>query len=97
MKSIKIYSLILLALLTVGLGIYITLYHSNIINDRYEQVTIIKNGEITETIHNLDRINNIIEQINSQPRDFYYNNSGLKYDYLPHGRMIFENDKNQRY
>lgn len=52
-------------------------------------------GKTTEVIVNKEEIGKIISQINNSPRTFNPNISGLRYDYLPYGILIFENDREE--
>jgi hypothetical protein len=70
----------------------IWVYNNKIVDGNYDRLTITKMGETTDIITDKDEINNIISQINESPRKFNPNR-GLRYDYLPHGILIFDNDK----
>jgi hypothetical protein len=50
-------------------------------------------GETTEVIVNKKEIHKIISQINNSPRKFNPNTTGFRYDYMPHGMLTFENNK----
>jgi hypothetical protein len=49
-------------------------------------------GKTTDVINNKDDIDKIITLINNSPRAFNPNWSGLHYDYMPYGNLIFENN-----
>jgi hypothetical protein len=85
----------ILAILLVFLIILFTMswvYNYKIIDGNYDRLTITKMGETTHIITDKEEINKIINQINSSSRSFKLN-SRFRYDYLPHGILIFENDK----
>ncbi|MEH7444167.1 hypothetical protein V7201_17785 [Bacillus sp. JJ1122] len=65
-------------------------YHHKIIDGHYTRLTIKEMGGTTKSISDLDDINKIMDDINNNPRSFNPNN-GFRYDYLPHGVLIFEN------
>jgi hypothetical protein len=52
-------------------------------------------GKTTEVIENKDEIDKIISQINHSPRTFNPKISGFRYDYMPYGILIFENDEEE--
>lgn len=52
-------------------------------------------GKTTMVIENKDEIDKIISQINNSPRIFNPNFSGFRYDYMPFGMLIFENDQEE--
>jgi hypothetical protein len=56
-------------------------------------LTITKMGKTTEVIEDKTEIIKIIAQINNSPRTFNPNFSGFRYDYMHHGLLIFENNK----
>lgn len=66
-------------------------YHHKILSGDYEKLTISgMEGETIQIIKDPAEIAEIISDINDSPRNFKYD-SGLTYDYLPHGIMTFEN------
>jgi hypothetical protein len=77
----------------VSLFTLIWFYNHKIIDGDYHKLTITKMGKTTDVIVNKDEIDKIINQINTSPRTFNPNISGFRYDYMPYGILIFENDK----
>jgi hypothetical protein len=84
-------------ILTCLLSLFTLIWFHNhkIIVGNYHKLTITKMGKTTEVIVNKDEIDKIISQINNSPRTFHPNISGLRYDYMPYGILIFENDKEE--
>jgi hypothetical protein len=76
----------------VGLLTLIWIYNHKMIDGNYHKLTITKMGQTTEVIENKAVIDQIISQINNSPRTFNPNFSGLRYDYMPHGMLTFENE-----
>lgn len=76
--------------LLVMLFTIIWAYHHKIIDGHYTRLTIKEMGGTTKSISDIDEINKIMDDINNSPRSFNPNN-GFRYDYLPHGVLIFEN------
>jgi hypothetical protein len=71
----------------------IWLYHFKIIDGNYDKLTITKMGETMAVIENKEEIDRIIDQINQSSRMFQPKFSGFRYDYMPYGILIFENDQ----
>jgi hypothetical protein len=66
-------------------------YHHKILSGNFDKLTISgMEGTTIQVIKDRDEIARIILDINESPRNFKYD-SGLTYDYLPHGIMTFEN------
>ena len=66
-------------------------YHHKILSGDFDKLTISgMRGETIQVIKDRDEIAKIISDINESPRNFKFD-SGLTYDYLPHGIMTFEN------
>lgn len=65
-------------------------YNYKIIDGDFTSLTIKEMDGTTESITDIDEIHKIMHEINSSPRSFNPN-SGFRYDYLPHGVLIFEN------
>jgi hypothetical protein len=70
-------------------------YNHKIIEGNYHKLTITKMGKTIDVIENKDEIDRLISQINNSPRTFNPNTSGFRYDYMPYGILIFENDKEE--
>jgi hypothetical protein len=68
-------------------------YHHKIIDGDYDKLTITKMGKTIAVIENKEEIDQIINKINHSPRTFNPNFSGFRYDYMPYGILIFENDR----
>ena len=86
---------ILLTSLILILSSVYGFYNYKIIKGEYDSLTITKMGKTTAIINDIDEINKIIELINKSPRKFNPNR-GFRYDYLPHGLLIFESE-NERF
>lgn len=67
--------------------------NNKIIDSNYDKLTIRQPDETTMVITDKGEIEQFIEIINTSPRDFFLFDMGFKYDYLPHGMFIFENDE----
>lgn len=65
-------------------------YNYKIIDGDFTRLTIKEMGGTTETVTDINEIKKIMHDINNSPRSFNPN-SGFRYDYLPHGMLIFEN------
>jgi hypothetical protein len=76
----------------IGLVTFIWICNYKIIDGDYSKLTITKMGTTTDVIKNKDEIQSIINKINISPRKFHPNTL-FHYDYLPHGLLIFQNDK----
>ena len=80
----------LFSLLLIILFAIIWAYHYKIIDGDYTRLTIKQMDGKTKTVTDINEINKIMHDINKSPRSFNPN-SGFRYDYLPHGMLIFEN------
>jgi hypothetical protein len=65
------------------------IYHYPIIEAGYNELTISKDGQIVYVIDDQEQIRKIIDKINTSPRSYHPQN-GFRYDYLPHGVLIFK-------
>lgn len=83
---LSILSILLLSILFT----IIWAYHHIIIDGHYTRLTIKEMGGTTKNVTDIDEINKIMDEINNSPRSFNPNR-GFRYDYLPHGVLIFEN------
>ncbi|RSD24991.1 hypothetical protein [Mesobacillus subterraneus] len=92
MSRIKvILSIVLMLVVLCTLTIYWA-YHHKIISGSYDTLTIsAMTGEEMAIIEDENEITRIVMEINESPRTFKYN-TGLTYDYLPHGILTFENE-----
>jgi hypothetical protein len=79
----------------ISLFTLIWFYNHKIIDGNYHKLTITKMGKTTKVIENKDKIDKIISKINHSPRTFNPNISGFRYDYMPYGILIFENDEEE--
>lgn len=89
-KKIAMTTLAFLA--SVSLIIVIAAFNYNIIDADYDKLTITKMDKTSAVITEKAQIEEIIDRINSSPRKFL-RRTGLTYDYLPHGFLVFENEK----
>ena len=86
----KIVSSTLFIFLLIILFTIIWGYNHKIIDGHYTRLTIKEMGGTTKSISDIEKINKIMDGINNSPRSFNPNR-GFRYDYLPHGVLIFEN------
>ena len=89
-KKWFVYITILISLMSLVTFIWINNY--KIIDGNYNKLTISKMGTTTDVIVNTAEIESIINKINDSPRKFHPN-TYFHYDYVPHGLLIFQNDK----
>ncbi|WP_139364886.1 hypothetical protein [Sutcliffiella halmapala] len=90
MKKKRIITILVVISLLLSIAL-IWLYHHKIIEGQYNKLTISKMGDSLYVIHNKEEINRIMRKINTSPRTFHPTN-GFRYDHLPHGTLLFEND-----
>lgn len=91
-KKKKWFVYITLLFSLIGLVTFIWIKNYKIIDGNYNKLTISKMGTTTEVIINTVEIESIINKINNSPRKFHPNTL-LHYDYVPHGLLIFQNEK----
>ncbi|MEL3974410.1 hypothetical protein AAEO50_19145 [Rossellomorea oryzaecorticis] len=87
-----------ITILPLACLIGITVYwfcHYPIIEDDYTELSISKDGQIVYVIDDQDLIRKIIDKVNTSPRSYHPQN-GFRYDYLPHGVLIFKNGAEKR-
>ena len=73
------------------LAVYWAFQHK-IVSGEFDKLTVSgMDGTTFKVIKDPDEIARIISDINESPRTFQYN-TGLTYDYLPHGILTFENE-----
>jgi hypothetical protein len=91
MSKRKILVTIIFVLMCVVLLTSYWAYHHKILSGNFDILTISgMEGETIQVIKDPTEIEKIISDINDRPRNFK-DDSGLRYDYLPHGIMTFEN------
>jgi hypothetical protein len=78
----------------IGLGVY-WIYHYPIVEDHFDELMISKDGQIVYVIDDQEQIRKIIDKINTSPRSYHPQN-GFRYDYLPHGVLIFKKGPEKR-
>lgn len=88
-KKKLVFSTLFIFLLIILFTI-IWAYHHKIIDSHYTRLTIKEMGGTTKSVSDVDEINKIMDDINNSPRSFHPNR-GFRYDYLPHGVLVFEN------
>ncbi|MEQ2529303.1 hypothetical protein EKG37_07340 [Robertmurraya yapensis] len=89
-RSIFVVSLLFIFAILL---IVIWAFNVNVIEGDFDKLTITETGETIKVITNKDEIEHVIELINTSPRSLFLFDTGLKYDYLPHGMFIFEKDR----
>jgi hypothetical protein len=73
------------------ISIMIWVKTDKLIDGQYKSLTITTMDNSTlEVITDSEEIMKIIDHINNSPKKFQYN-SGMTYDYMEHGFLIFEN------
>lgn len=92
MKKTRYIILLIILLIAIG-GIWS--YNYKIVDGEYDKLTITVHGRTEQIITDKERINNIIKRINDSERVFKPNSSGLRYDYLSHGILTFENNNEE--
>lgn len=88
-KKKVVISTLFISLLIILFAI-VWAYNHKIIDGDFTRLTIKEMDGTTESITDIDEINQIMRDINNSPRSFNPN-SGFRYDYLPHVVLIFEN------
>ncbi|WP_456279083.1 hypothetical protein [Bacillus sp. AK128] len=84
---------VVFAIVIISLIFIWVIFNNKIIEEnKYDKVSITKSGEIIQVITNKDDIQRLISEINNSPRTLTLR-KGFKYDYLPHGVVTFENQK----
>lgn len=90
-KRKKLVTDIIVMMCVILLTVYWA-YNYKVLSGNYNKLTVSgMEGKTILIIKDPDEIAKVIEDINESPRTFKYN-TGLTYDYLPHGILTFENE-----